>query len=126
MDEFSAPAANILLLDSESVMRASVRDALANAGYLVVTASDLGEAVDRLAEMRPDLLITRPFINSMPGRTAAEYLRGKQNGLPLLIVADFMDDDRVRVQNEAETFYTFPKQYSRQELIPKVRDELLA
>jgi DNA-binding response OmpR family regulator len=126
MDDFSAPAANILLLDSESVMRAGLRDALEDAGYLVVTASDLGEAVDRLAEMRPDLLITRPFINSMPGRTAAEYLRGKQNGLPILIVAGFMDDDRVRVQNEVETFYTFPKPYSREELVAKVRDVLVA
>jgi DNA-binding response OmpR family regulator len=124
MEDFSAPAANILLLDSESVMRAGLRDALESAGYLVVTASDLGEAVDRLTEMRPDLLITRPFINSMPGRTAADYLRSKQNGLPILIVAGFMDDDRVRVQNDIEAFYTFPKPYSRDELVAKVRDVL--
>lgn len=75
-------------------------------------------------EMRPDLLITRPFINSMPGRTAAEYLRGKRNGLPVLIVAGFMDDDRIRVQHDIEAFYTFPKPYSRDELVAKVRDVL--
>jgi DNA-binding response OmpR family regulator len=124
MDAFSAPAANILLLDSEAVMRAALRDALKSAGYLVATASDLGEAVERLAEMRPDLLITRPFINSMPGRTAAEYLRSKQNGLPILIVAGFMDDDRVRVQTDVDALYTFPEPYSRDELIAKVRNVL--
>jgi len=75
MKDFSAPDATILLLDSESVMRAGLRDALESAGYLVEMAGDLGEAVDRLAEVRPDLLITRPYINSMPGRMAADYLR---------------------------------------------------
>src|SRR5580700_3444665 len=124
MDDFSAPAANILLLDSEPTMRAGLRDALESANYLVETASDLGEAVDRLTEMRPDLLITRPFINSMPGRTAADYLRSKQNGLPILIVAGFMDDDRIRVQDDVEGFFTFPKPFSRDELLVKVRDVL--
>ena len=124
MKDFSAPDAIILLLDSESVMRAALRAALDSAGYLVVTAGDLGEAVDRLAEMRPDLLITRPYINSMPGRLAADYLRSKHHGLPVLIVAGFFDDDRINVENAIEEFYTFPKPYSRDELLAKLRNVL--
>jgi len=119
MKEFSAPEAIILLLDSESVMRAALRAALEAGGYLVVTTGDLGEAVDRLAEMQPD-----PYINSMPGRLAADYLRNKHHGLPVLIVAGFLDDDRVNVQNAIEEFYTFPTPYSRDELLAKVRDVL--
>jgi DNA-binding response OmpR family regulator len=124
MKDFPASDATILLLDSESGMRAGLRDALKSAGYLVQTAGDLGEAVDRLTEMRPDLLITRPYINSMPGRMAADYLRSKQHGLPVLIVAGFMDDDRSRVQNAVEEFHTFPKPFSRDELVAKVREVL--
>jgi len=124
MKDFSAPDANILLLDSESVMRAGLRDALVSAGYLVVLAGDLGEAVDRLSEMRPDLLIIRPFINSMPGWMAAKYLRTRRHGLPVLIVGGFMDDDRTEVQTAVGEFHTFPKPFSRDELIAKVRDVL--
>jgi DNA-binding response OmpR family regulator len=124
MKDFSAPDASILLFDSESVTRAGLRDALESAGYLVVTAGDLGEAVDRVAEMRPDLLIIRPYINSMPGRTAADYLRTKRPGLPVLIVAGFMDDDRIRVQNAVEEFHTFPKPFGRDELVAEVREVL--
>jgi len=124
MKDFSAPDATILLLDSESVMRAGLRDALESAGYLVEMAGDLGEAVDRLAEVRPDLLITRPYINSMPGRMAADYLRSKRHGLPVLIVAGFMDDDRSRVQNAVEEFHTFPKPFSRDEFVANVKDVL--
>jgi len=105
-------------------MRAAVCDALQSAGYLVVTARDLGEALDRLAETRPDLLITRPYINSMLGRTAADYLRGKCHGLPVLLVAGFLEDDRVRVQNAVENFHTFPKPFTRDELIATVKGVL--
>lgn len=118
------PDATILLLDSEPVMRAALHDALETAGYLVRTAIDLSEALARLAETPPDLLITSPFINSMPGRTAADYLRSKQNGLPVLVVAGFLEDDRVEVQNTVEEFHTFPKPYRREELIAKVKEVL--
>jgi len=118
------PDATILLLDSAPTMRATLRDALTDAGYLVVTAGDLGEALDRLSETPPDLLITRPYINSMPGRTAAEYLRTKQNGLPVLVVAGFLEDDRVEVQNTIKEFHIFPKPFRRDELAARVKDVL--
>jgi CheY-like chemotaxis protein len=113
MTNFSSSEVTILLLDSDSVMRAALQDAFQSAGYLVVAVGDLGEAVDRLNELRPDLLITRPYINSMPGRIAADYLRNKHPGLPVLIVAGFVDDDRLSVENAIEEFYTFPKPFSR-------------
>jgi DNA-binding response OmpR family regulator len=115
-----APEATILLLDSDSLMQAALRDALQSAGYLVVEAGDLGTAVDRIHEVRPDLLITRPYINSMPGHTAAEYLRCRCPGLPVLIVTGFMNDDRVNAQNTVERFYLFPQPFSRDELLAKV------
>jgi len=118
------PEAIVLLLDSEPVMRAGLRDALANAGYLVVIAGDLAEALDRLAETPPDLLITRPYINSMPGHIAADYLRTKQHGLPVLLVAGFLEDDRIEVQNAIEDFHTFPKAFRRDELVAKVKEVL--
>jgi DNA-binding response OmpR family regulator len=70
------------------------------------------------------LLITRPYINSMPGEMAANYLRSKRPGLPVLIVGGFMDDDRVRVQNAIAEFHTFPKPFSREELLAELRDVL--
>jgi DNA-binding NtrC family response regulator len=112
--------ATILLLDSDPVMRGALSDTFERAGYLVVSASDLGEAVDRLDEVRADLLITRPYINSMTGRTAADYLRSKRPGLPVLLVAGFLDDQRVNDQIAVERFHTFPPPFSREDLLAKV------
>lgn len=102
-------------------MRAVLRDTLTDGGYLVVTASDLGEAVSRAKESPPDLLITRPYINSMSGKTAAEYLRGRHHGLPVLIIAGCMDDDRVCDEHAIDEFHTFPKPFTREELLDGVR-----
>jgi DNA-binding response OmpR family regulator len=124
MDKRAELNLSILLLASDSPMRGALRDALQHAGLLVVTASDLGEAVDRIKEMPPDLLIVRPYISSMSGAEAAEYLRTKRPGLTVLIVAGFLDDERIRTQDAVENFHVFPKPYTADELVGKVREVL--
>jgi CheY-like chemotaxis protein len=122
--DFSPSHKTILLLVSDPMMREVLRDALESAGYLVVSASELGAAVDRIQQMRPDLLITRPYISSMPGHMAADYLRNKRPGLPVLIVSGFMEDDRVRDQHAIDDFHTFPKPFTQEEFLDKVREVL--
>jgi CheY-like chemotaxis protein len=121
MSDFSPSNTTILLLVSDPVMRDVLRDALDSAGYLVVVAGELGAAVDRLREMRPDLLITRPYINSMTGQIAADYLRTKRPGLPIMIVAGYMEDDRVRDQFSIEDFHVFPRNFSRDDFLNEVK-----
>jgi CheY-like chemotaxis protein len=120
MIDSSPSSTTILLLVSDPLMKDVVLDALVSAGYHVITAADLGGAVGHLREIRPDLLITRPDISGVPGRTAADYLRTKLPGLPFLVISGFMDDDRVRDQNAIQDFYVFPKPFSRDELLHEV------
>jgi DNA-binding NtrC family response regulator len=60
----------------------------------------------------------------MPGYMAADYLRTRQPGLPVLMVSGFMEDDRINVQNAIRQFHTFPQPFTRDELLAKVRDTL--
>jgi DNA-binding NtrC family response regulator len=124
MTEALPANATILLLVSDPLMRTVLHETLERAGYLIVAAGDVGAAVDRLKELRPDLLIIRPFINSMPGHMAAEYLRTRCPGLPVLIVGGFMDDERVNVQTAIKDFHLFPKPFAAQDLLSNVRDVL--
>lgn len=116
--------ANILLLSSDPLMRSIVFETLERAGYLVVAAADVGAAVDRLKELRPDLLIVRPYINSMTGQMAAQYLRTLSPGLPVLVLGGFMDDDRIHDHYAIADFYVFPKPFHRDELLEKVKEVL--
>jgi DNA-binding response OmpR family regulator len=114
----------ILLLVSDPLVRSVLQDTLEHEGYTVVTAGDLGNAVDRLKEITPDLLITRTYVEGMTGHDAATYLRTKSNGLRVLMVGGLLDDERLKYRESLEGFDVFPKPYSPRELLQKVKDVL--
>ena len=124
MSEPSLSNSSILLLVSDPMMRTVLHEVLDHAGCLVVAVDSLGPAVERLKQMRPDLLITRPYINSMPGAMAAHYLRSWCPGMPVLIVDGFIDDERINVPMAVEDFHIFPRPFARRELLDRIRDVL--
>jgi DNA-binding response OmpR family regulator len=114
----------ILLLISDPVVRAAVRDALEHGGHSVVAVGDLGTAVDRLKEFTPDLLIIRSYIEDIPGYDAATYLRTKCRGLKVLMVGGLIDDDRLVNRMALEGFEAFPTPYPAAALLEKVKEVL--
>src|SRR5579863_6319918 len=114
----------ILLLVSDPLVRSVLQDTLEHEGYTVVTAGDLGSAVDRLSEVTPDLLITRTYVEGITGHDAATFLRTKSNGLRVLMVGGLLDDERLKYRESLEGFDVFPKPYSAAELLQKVREVL--
>ncbi len=114
----------ILLLVSDQLVRAVMKETLERDGYLVVTAGDLGAAVDRIAELSPDLLITRTFVANMPGHRAAKYLRTKAPQMRVLLVGGMLDDDRLADREALEGFVVFPKPYSPVQFLESVRTVL--
>jgi DNA-binding response OmpR family regulator len=107
-------------------MSAVIRETLEAQGYLVRATSELGVAVDRLKEFTPDLLIIRPYINSMPGHEAAKYLRTKCPGLRILMVGGLIDDTRLSYSDALRNIHIFPKPFSAEQLLQAVRDVLSA
>jgi two-component system, OmpR family, phosphate regulon response regulator PhoB len=116
--------AMILLLISDSVARVVILETLEHAGYTVMAAGDLGTAVTRLKESKPDLLIVSPYIEEISGYEAARFLRTKCHGLPVLMVAGIIDDDRLEYRLALDGFEIFPKPYTAGALLQKVKDVL--
>lgn len=114
----------ILLLVSDNLVRTVMQEKLDQEGYCVLATADLGTAVDRLKEVRPDLLITRTFVSAMPGHEAAKYLRTKCPHMRVLLVGGLLDDDRLRNRALLERFDVFPQPYSASEFLEKVRSVL--
>ena len=63
----------VVLLVSDPLVRSVLQETLEDEGYMVRATGDLGQAVDRLKESVADLLITRTYVESMPGHEAAMY-----------------------------------------------------
>ncbi len=114
----------ILLLVSDPVVRSVFKEALEQAGYTVLATGDLGNAVDRLKEIEPDLLLTRTYVEGMPGHDAAVYLRSKCLKMKVLIVGGLMQDDRLELRESLAGFEVFPPPYHRAELLEKVKQVL--
>jgi len=114
----------ILLLASDPLVRAVTQETLENEGYTVLAARDLAAAVDCIRDVPPDLLITRLYVDNMPGHQAARYLRTKRPGMPVLIMSGLLDDDRLATREALAGFEVFPKPYSPSEFLEVVKEVL--
>jgi DNA-binding NtrC family response regulator len=124
MTDHSLLKTTILLLVSDPIVRIVMQETLEQAGYMVMATGDLGQAVDRLKECSPDLLITRTYVQGLPGHDAAMYLRTKCLKMRVLMVGGLLDDQRLRNREDLEGFRVFPKPYSADELLQKVKEVL--
>jgi len=115
---------SILVLISDSVVRLVVEETLEHGRYSVFAAGDLGNAVDKLEDCRPDLLNISTYVEDISGYGAAMYLRTKCPGLRVLMVGGLIDDDRLQNRMTLEEFDVFPKPYPAAALLQKVKHVL--
>ena len=111
----------ILLLVSASIVRSILNETLEHEGYTVVAEGDLGQAVERIKECPPDLLITRTYIEGLTGHDAAMYLRTKCLKMKVLILGGLLDDERLQSREALQGFEVFPKPYAPANLIQEVK-----
>lgn len=114
----------ILLLMSEPLVRVVIQEVLERAGYLVMATGDLGTAVDRISECKPDLLIISPYVETITGHDAAKYLQARCPTMRILMVAGLLDDTRLEYRAELERVQIFPQPFTADELLDKVRELL--
>jgi CheY-like chemotaxis protein len=116
----------ILILISEPLVRLVIKEVLEGGGYLVLATGDLGNAVDRIKEATPDLLIIAPYVESISGNDAAKYLQGRCLTMRILMVAGLLADDRLQYRAELENVAVFPQPFTGAELLGKVQQVLSA
>lgn len=108
----------ILLLVFDPIVRSVLQETLEREGYMVVATGGLGEAVDRLKESTPDLLITRTYVQ------AAIYLRTKCTSLGVLILGGLLADERLQNREALQGFRVFQKPYTPAVLLQEIKDVL--
>lgn len=82
------PPAHVLAVDDSLTMRELLRAALSEAGYSVTLASDGCEALARLTEVPPDLIVTDLNMPRLDGFGLIEAIRkGRQAArVPILVL----------------------------------------
>jgi CheY-like chemotaxis protein len=124
MPENSPMQTTILLLISEPLVRLVIQEVLERAGYLVLGTGDLGTAVDRMRETKPDILIISPYVETITGHQAAKYLQSRCPSMHILMVAGLLADERLQYRAELDEVEIFPHPFTGPELLEKVRQVL--
>lgn len=89
--------AEILVVDDERVLRNGIRSLLSGEGFAVRTARDGDEALKKIAEKRPDLVLLDVMMPKMNGFRCCERIRETDRILPVIfLTAKDAEADQVR------------------------------
>ena len=110
---------HVLVVDDEPDVRGLVVDLLARDGYAVTSASDGGEALRALYEVRPDVVVLDVRMPGMDGWRMLERIRELSDVPVLMLTARDGELDRVRGLKAGADDYV-GKPFGRQELLARV------
>jgi CheY-like chemotaxis protein len=86
----------VLLVDDESLVRASTADMLTDLGYRIVEACSAAEALELVAAgLSPDLLVTDHLMPGMSGAQLAQELSARLPRLRTLIVSGYAEAEGI-------------------------------
>lgn len=84
---------SILVIEDEEALALGVRDALEHAGCQVTLCHDGAQALDKVREIKPDLLVLDLMLPGMSGLEILATLRKENNKVRVLILTALADEE---------------------------------
>src|SRR5205814_10638335 len=116
-------AGRILVVDDQPQMRRFMRSTLTSAGYEIDDAKTGEEALNKIREFHPDLVLLDMNMPGMGGLAACREIRAGTNvGIIMLTVRNSEQDKVAALDAGADDFITKP--FSTPELLARIRAAL--
>lgn len=117
---------SVLVVDDEPMARTLLRLMLVRAGFEVLEAADGQEALAKVKEQLPDIMILDVMMPGMDGFTVCENLRKeeKTSELPVIMLSAKTDSSSVRKGLRAGATKYLTKPVSQEDLTRNVLDTL--
>jgi signal transduction histidine kinase/DNA-binding response OmpR family regulator len=123
------PSYAVLVVEDEADTREMLRRTLVKDGWMVIEAANGREALERLAERRPELILLDLMMPEMDGFAFIEELRHDDAwpSIPIVVVTakDLTLEDSQRLNGSVERILQ-KGTYSREELLREVRNLVVA
>ena len=113
-------ATRVLIAEDEALIRLDLKEMLEEEGYAVVgEVGDGQQAVDRAAELRPDLVILDIQMPVLDGLSAAEKIAGDRIA-PVIVLTAFSQRDLVERARDAGAMAYLVKPFNKNDLVPAI------
>jgi two-component system response regulator MprA len=111
----------ILVVDDDRAVRESLRRSLQFNGYQVELASDGQQALDSVANQRPDAMVLDVMMPRLDGLEVCRRLRSTGDDLPILVLTarDAVSDRVAGLDAGADDY--LPKPFALEELLARLR-----
>jgi two-component system, response regulator PdtaR len=110
----------VLIAEDEALIRLDLKEMLEEEGYDVVAeVGDGQQAVDRAAELRPDLVILDIQMPVLDGLSAAEKIAGDRIA-PVIVLTAFSQRDLVERARDAGAMAYLVKPFNKNDLVPAI------
>jgi DNA-binding response OmpR family regulator len=110
----------ILLVDDESAIIDNLAPFLERSGFMVITAQNGIEALQRIAKDKPDLLVMDVLMPKMDGRETLRQLRRSNNWIPILLLTQVGESsERAMALEEGADDY-LNKPFDPHELVARI------
>ena len=111
----------LLVVDDEPAIRKLLNAGLSTQGYDVTSAATAAEAITRVSEARPDLIILDLGLPDMPGRDLLARWRVEGLDVPVVILSSRTDEAGIveALEGGADDYVTKP--FGMNELIARLR-----
>lgn len=113
-------ARTVLVVEDEEALAIGVRDALEHAGFQVTLCHDGKQALDRVRELGPDLVVLDLMLPGMNGLDVLSTLRKENNTVRVLILTALADEEDLLRGFEMGADDYMKKPFSPRELVARV------
>jgi two-component system, response regulator PdtaR len=116
----SSGTTRVLIAEDEALIRLDLKEMLEEEGYAVVgEVGDGQQAVDRAAELRPDLVILDIQMPVLDGLSAAEKIAADRIA-PVIVLTAFSQRDLVERARDAGAMAYLVKPFNKNDLVPAI------
>ena len=116
-----SPGTKILLVDDEAAITASLAPFLKRAGFTVEVASDGENALRRVADFAPDLIVLDVLMPRLDGRQVCRRLRASGNWTPIIMLTQVGSPAERAMSLEEGADDYLNKPFDPYELVARIR-----